>query len=433
MRIKVEGSQPLRGTFRVGGNGNSALALIAGSMLTDQVVTLHNVPETANVAAMFEIAQTLGLELAVAQNPIQPNGTGSHTLITPHVNARQLDRAHTDQLTASILFLAPILSRRGHARLLLNVPLSRYQPHLSAIRDLGGAIKFASDGVVDFDLPRWEKRELILTQSSVTATSLIAMLAATLGTETIIHNAASEPHVTDLLWLLRQMGAEIDGGGSNLLRIRGVTTENPLRGAELTISPDHIEAASIAAISALTDGRVIVEGVRPVDLQMTLKVYERLGLRADIDADTLNVFAPRPFSISEQDEDVDLAIETAPWPGFPSDLAAMATVVATQARGTVLIHEKLFSNRLLFVDKLNGLGAQIVLCDPHRAIVIGPTPLRGDYIDNPDVRTGLAMLAAALCAEGITTIDNAEMFDRLFANVLDRLIALGAHIQRDGN
>ena len=427
MRIKIEGSQPLRGTFRVSGSSNAALALIAGSMLTDQPVTLRNVPQTANVAAMFEIARTLGLELDSADRD-----NGVQHLTTAHISARQIERAHTDQLTASILFLASILTRRGHARLLLNVPLSRYQAHLSAIRDLGGAVKVASDGVVDFELPRWEKRELILTQSSVTATSLIAMLAAVLGTETIIHNAASEPHVTDLLWLLQQMGAQIDGGGSNLLRIRGAAADRGLQGADVILSPDHIEAASIAAISALTDGRVIVEGVRPIDLQMTLKVYERLGLRADLDADTLNVFAPRPFSISEQDEDVDLAIETAPWPGFPSDLAAMATVVATQARGTVLIHEKLFSNRLLFVDKLNGLGAQIVLCDPHRAIVIGPTPLRADYIDNPDVRTGLAMLAAALCADGVTTIDNAEMFDRLFAHVLDRLIGLGAKIRRDG-
>ncbi|MHB8625098.1 MAG: UDP-N-acetylglucosamine 1-carboxyvinyltransferase [Aggregatilineales bacterium] len=424
MRIKVDGNQPLRGTFRVAGNSNAALAALAGSMLTDEPVTLANIPQTANVAAMLDIGQALGLQ-------VEAHEGGRYVLKTAQIIARQLDRAQTDQLSGSILFLAPILARRQHARLMLNIPLSRYHPHLSAIRDLGGAVKVTGEGVIDFEIQRWDKRELMLTQTSVTATSLVCMLAAALGTETIVHNAASEPHVTDLLWLLRQMGAHIDGGGSNLLRIHGAPVDSPLHGGILTVSPDHVEAASVAAIAALTAGRVIVEGVRPVDLQMTLKVYERLGLRADLDADTLNLVASRPFAISERDEDVDVAVETAPWPGFPSDLAAISTVIATQARGTVLIHEKLFSNRLLFVDKLNGMGAQIVLCDPHRAIVIGPTPLRGEYIDNPDSRTGLAMLAAALCADGITTIDNAETFDRTFEHVIDRLIALGAHITRD--
>jgi len=215
-----------------------------------------------------------------------------------------------------------------------------------------------------------------------------------------------------------------------LLRIRGNPDGIGLHGATVSVSPDHVEAASVAAIGALVEGRLIVEGIRPGDLQLILKVYERLGLRSDLDADTLVLSASRPFAVSERDEDVDLTIDTAPWPGFPSDLAALATVVATQSRGTVLIHEKLFNNRLLFVDKLNALGAQIVLCDPHRAIVIGPTPLRGDYVDNPDARNGLAMLAAALCAEGVTTIDNAEAFELNFDHVLDRLIACGAHIER---
>ena len=424
MRIKVEGNQPLRGTIRVTGNSNAALAAIAGSMLTAEPVTLANVPQTANVAAMIDIGQSLGLQ-------VETQDGGRYLLTTPTMVARQIERAQTDHVGGSILFLAPILARRQHARFMLSSPVSRYHPHLGAIRDLGGAVKVSGDGVIDCELQRWDKRELILTQTSVTATSIVCMLAAALGTETVIHNAASEPHVTDLLWLLRQMGAGIDGGGSNLLRIRGATVDSPLRGGTLSLSPDHIEAASIGAIAALTDGRVIVEGIRPLDLQMTLKVYERLGLHADLDVDTLNLVASRPFAISDRDEDVDVAVETAPWPGFPSDLAAISTVVATQARGTVLIHEKLFSNRLLFVDKLNSMGAQIVLCDPHRAIVIGPTPLRGEYIDNPDSRTGLAMLAAALCADGITTIDNAETFDRTFEHVTKRLVALGAHITRD--
>ncbi len=423
MRIKVEGKQPLRGTFHVGGNSNSALALIAGSMLTDQAVTIENIPATDSVARMLAIGYALGLQVETREGR-------RYTFRTPQIATRQIGEEQAEAISGSILFLGPILARRGHARLTLDVPLSRYQPHLSAIRDLGGAVK-ASEGVIDFELPHWDKRELILPQTSVTATALTAMLAATCGAETVIHNAASEPHVTDLLWLLRQMGAQIDGGGSNLLRIRAPSSGAALHGAAASVSPDHVEAASIAAIGALTDGRLIVEGVRPVDLQLILKIYERLGLRPDLDQDTLVLSASRPFAISERDEDVDVAIDTSPWPGFPSDLAAIATVIATQARGTVLIHEKLFNNRLLFVDKLNAFGAQIVLCDPHRAIVIGPTPLRGEYVDNPDARTGLAMLAAALCAEGVTTIDNAQAFELNFEHVLDRLIGCGAHIERE--
>ena len=420
-RILIEGGYPLRGTFPVSGSSNAALALIAASMLTDQPVSLENVPNTESVAQMLMVGHSLGLLSEMS-------GEHRYTLCSKQIDSREIDQRPLSALSGSILFLAPIITRRGHARLHIDVPISRYQPHLQAIRDLGGAVKITGT-VIDVDLPHWVSHEIILTQTSVTATALIAMLAAAHGKDTIIHNAASEPHVTGLLLMLQQMGAAIDGIGSNLLHIGGVQSGLP-GGATFTIAPDHIEAASIAAIGALTDGRLIVSGIRRVDLQMTLKVYERLGLRADLDGDTLIASASRPFEISEQDEEVDLAIETAPWPGFPSDLAAIATVVATQARGMVLIHEKLFSNRLLFVDKLNTLGAQIVLCDPHRAIVIGPTPLRGDYIDNPDARTGLAMLAAALCADGLTTIDNAEAFDLAFDHVIDRLIALGAHITR---
>jgi UDP-N-acetylglucosamine 1-carboxyvinyltransferase len=419
MRIIVEGSQPLRGRFRVSGNSNAAIALIAASMLTDAPVTLSNVPNTTSTQVMLDLAGACGLEMTLGE-------PGQYTLKTPQFLSRRLDRAQNAASTGSILLLAPMLARRQFARLELDIPLSRLNTHITALRDVGCTVKI-SDGVVDFELVRWKAQQIVLTQASVTATSMLAMLAATCGQDTVIMNAATEPHVTDLLQFLVTMGARIDGIGSNVLRIRGVEA---LHGGAATISPDHIEAASIAAITALTNGRVIIEGVRPLDLTLILKVYERLGLRADIDEDALNVVATRPQIISERDEDVDLEVATAPWPGFPSDLAALATVIATRAQGTVLIHEKMYSNRLLFVDKLNAMGAQIVLCDPHRAIVIGATPLQGEYIDNPDVRTGLAMLGAALCADGKTTIDNAEVFDRTFESVIAKLVALGAAIKQ---
>lgn len=420
MRITVEGNQPLRGRFQVGGNSNAAIALVAASLLTEAPVTLHNVPQTTSTLSLLKVAEGLGLSAG------KSDSSDSYTLQTAQVASRKLDREQTMLSAGSILLIPAILARRQHAQLTIDVPLSRFNTHLTAFRDLGCIVK-AADGLIELELRRWDARTVILTQSSVTATSTIAMLAATCGRETQIMNAASEPHVTDLLRFLVTMGARIDGIGSNLLTIHGVES---LRGGVATVAPDHIEAASVAALSALTDGRVIIEGVRHDDLRLILKVFERLGLHADSDQDTLNVAATPPLTISERDEDVDLEIGTAPWPGFPSDLAAVATVVATQAQGTVLIHEKMFSNRLLFIDKLNAMGAQIVLCDPHRAIIMGATRLQGEYIDNPDVRTGLAMLGAALVADGRTVIDNAEVFDRTFGNLIGKLTALGASIRQ---
>jgi UDP-N-acetylglucosamine 1-carboxyvinyltransferase len=254
------------------------------------------------------------------------------------------------------------------------------------------------------------------------------MLATRLGKETMIHNAACEPHIQELAHMLNAMGAHIEGIGSNVLHVSGVSE---LGGADVTIGPNHIEAASVAAISAMSGGRVQIEGIRQSDMRMIGKIYGWLGIQVDMDE--THFFIPRheTLTISNREEDVDSSIETAPWPGFPSDLVAVATVVATQARGASLIHEKLFNNRLLFVDKLKAMGAQIVLCDPHRVIVVGPSPLRGIYMDTPDVRTGLGMLGAALTAEGESVIDNAQALEHTFGNVLPKLQALNARIHVD--
>jgi UDP-N-acetylglucosamine 1-carboxyvinyltransferase len=418
VRIRIEGRQPIKGVYRVSGNSNAAMSLIAASMLTSDPVTLSNVPDTVSVGVMLEVGESLGLK--------QEQQNSQITVQTPEIITRSLKREHTDALGGTLMFLAPILARRRHARMTIDYAISRVHTHLTALRDLGIHIKI-DGGVIDLEATAWEQREIVLTQTSVTATALVCMLAAVLGQQTLIMNAASEPHIVDLLHLLQQMGARIDGIGSNLLTIYGKET---LRGGSLTISPDHIEAASVAAISALTGGRLTIEGTRRRDLRLIARIYERLGLMISLDEDAVMVPVHEQFVTSAREEDVDVSIESSPWPGFPSDLIAMATVVATQARGSVLIHEKLFNNRMLFVDKLKAMGAQIVLCDPHRAIVIGPTPLTGEYMDNPDVRTGLAMLGAALCASGETVIDSAERFNRTFDHVLEKLIPLGARIKR---
>ncbi|MBX3063933.1 MAG: UDP-N-acetylglucosamine 1-carboxyvinyltransferase [Anaerolineae bacterium] len=429
MRIKIEGRQPLRGTYRVAGSSNSAMSLIAASLLTDAPVTLTNVPDTVSVGVMLEVGASLGLKIDEGAD----GRGGDVKLDASKVFGRALEREHTDALSGTILFLAPILARRRHARMTIDYAISRIHPHLTALRDLGVNVK-VDDGVIDLDAQPWENAEIVLTQTSVTATALVCMLAAALGKETTIINAASEPHIVELQQFLSWLGVTVRGMGSNLITVEGMGgRENALKPQSKTpipISPDYVEAASVAAMAALTGGRLTIEGVRRRDLRLIAKVYERLGLHISLDDDALVVPKHERFEISSREEDVDVSIESSPWPGFPSDLIPLTTVIATQARGTVLIHEKLYSNRLLLVDRLNAMNAQIIHCDPHRAIVIGSTPLQGIYIDNPDVRTGLAMLTAALCAEGETTIDAAETFDRYFAHVPDKLTALGAKIKR---
>ncbi|MBN1966473.1 MAG: UDP-N-acetylglucosamine 1-carboxyvinyltransferase [Anaerolineae bacterium] len=419
MRIGVTGNNPLKGTYHPGGSSNAALALIAASLLSEQPVTLGNLPGTASVELMLEVAALLGTE--AAHNP----AARSVRLTTPAITTRALTRAMTAQKVGVVLFLAPILARRGHVRLEVTYPVSRLYPHLTALRDLGCRVD-VREGLVEVALVPWQRREVVLMQTSVTATAMVAMLAAAQPGETIVHNAASEPHVRDLLDLLVTLGAQIDGIGSNLLRITG---RESLGGGAATIAPDHVEIASVAAIAALSGGRLDVEGVRAPDLRLIARVFGRLGLRLDLDDDHLHVPRHEGFIISGQEEEVDVSVETAPWPGFPSDLVGMATLIATQAQGTILVHEKLFKDRMLFVDKLTGFGAQIVLCDPHRAVVVGPTPLYAQYLDTPDVRTGLALLGAALLAEGETIIDGAELLDWNFDGVLPKLSALGASIR----
>ncbi len=414
----------MRGTYRASGNSNAAVAAIAAALLSDAPVTLRNVPNTVSVGVMLEVAAALGASVTSSE----PYGTV--TLHAPHLVARTIKREYSLALGGTLLFSAPILARRRQARLELDYAVSRIHPHLTALRDLGMDVR-VSGTTVDIGAVTWRKREIVLTQMSVTATAIVAMLAVALGEQTVIYNAASEPHIVDLLTLLGQFGAHIEGIGSNVVRIDGWGgAERAYPPAALTIAPDHIEVSSIAAIAALTGSRLSIEGARGRDLRLIAKVYERLGVHLELEEDAVHVPRHERFMPSLREEDVDVSVESAPWYGFPSDLIAMATVLATQAHATTLIHEKLFPNRLLFVDKLNSMGAQIVLCDPHRAIVVGPTPLQADYLDNPDVRIGLALLGAALCAEGESVIDTAEAFERSFDHVLDKLVALGARIRR---
>ncbi len=417
MRIRVEGKQPLNGIYRPAGNSNAAIALLAGALLTEQPVTLRAAPDTINVRAMLAVAENLGARIDGALS-------GDLTLETPQITRRVLTRADVNGLVGVLLFFAPMLARRQHARAEIDFPLHRVRTHLEALRDLGQDVTTTSSAIECRAVP-WEQREITLTQASVTATALVMMLASRLGKETIVHNAACEPHVQELAHMLCEMGAHIEGIGSNVLRI---ISPPELHGAAVTIGPDHIEIASVAAICAMSGGRAQIEGIRRADMPMIIKTFRQVGITFDADADCLFVPRHETLNLSSREEDTDLVIETSPWPAFPSDLVAIITLAVTQARGTALVHEKLFSNRLLFVDKLKAMGAQIVLCDPHRAIVVGPTPLHGIYMDTPDVRAGLGLLGAALVADGESVIDNAHVLERAFAGVLTKLKSLGARI-----
>ncbi|NDJ62285.1 MAG: hypothetical protein GYB67_14250, partial [Chloroflexi bacterium] len=340
MRIRVEGRCALNGVYRPSGNGNAAQALLAAALLTDAPITLRNIPRTLSTQAMLDLAERLGAQLTWL-------GAQAVTVTAPQLAQRKLTQVDTASV-AALLFAAPILVRRQFARIEFDFPLNRIRTHLEALRDLGIDV-VNSSGAVELRAATWGRREVWLTQASVTATAIVMMLAARLGKETIVRHAACEPHLQDLAALLVAMGARIEGAGSNVLHIYGT---DALGGADVTVGPDHIETASIAAIAAMSGGRVRIDGIRRANLGLIAKIYWRLGISMDMDEATAFIPRHEALTVSNREEDVDSSVETAPWPGFPSDLVALATVFATQARGTSLIHEKLFNNRLLFVDKL---------------------------------------------------------------------------------
>lgn len=417
MRLYIDGGHPLNGTYRVAGSANAGQTLMAAALLTDQPMTLRRMPTTVSTQAMFAAIAALGAVVTWVDDAV--------TIDAKQIKRKTLANSEVDTSVSTLLLVAPLLIRKSHVRLEVEFPLNRIRTHLEALRDLGIDV-ITSGEAVELNATTWDERTILLTQTSVTATALVMMLASRLGKRTTVLNAASEPHLQALGKMLQQMGVTIDGIGSNVVTIHGVDS---LLGTTFDIPSDHIEAASVAAIAALCGGRVQVDGIRRDEMGMTTKIFQRLGIRIDADESTLFIPKHDLLSVSNREEDVDGSIETSPWPGFPSDLISVAAVVATQARGTSLIHEKLFNNRLLFIDKLKAMGAQIVLCDPHRAIIMGHTPLSGVYMDSPDVRIGLGMVAAALVAEGRSTIDNAQALEHTFDGVIERLRQIGAHIE----
>jgi UDP-N-acetylglucosamine 1-carboxyvinyltransferase len=418
----IEGGRPLRGSIRASGNKNAALPIIAAALLTEEPVTLTNVPAIRDVQTMLELVADLGVEVDDA-------GDGVVRIVADDVRKHELDAELCTRIRASILLAGPLLARWGEA--IVPPPggdvigRRRLDTHIHAFARLGAVID--ADRRLHMRAKGLVGTQVFLDEASVTGTENAVMAAALADGETTIVNAACEPHVQDLCRFLVSLGARIQGIGSNVITVRGV---DRLGGGEWRICPDHIEVASFVGLGAVTEGELVIEDVVPEQMVGVWHGFERLGVEWHADGDSVRVPGNQELVIQDDLGAQIPKIEDGPWPAFPADLTSIALAVATQARGTVLIFEKMFENRLFFVDKLVTMGARIILCDPHRAIVNGPTRLYGERMESPDIRAGMAMLIAGLCAEGRSTIGNIGQIDRGYERIDERLRALGASIER---
>ena len=418
----IEGREPLSGTIRAAGNKNGALPILAACLLTQEPVTLTNVPRIRDVDTMLELLANLGADASWAG----PNEVHVHTAGATRFDP---DLALCSKIRASFLLAGPLLARFGRATMPPPggdvIGRRRLDPHIHAFNELGAAIEIGA--LYRFSASGMRGARVFLDEASVMATENTVMAAVLTPGETVLGNAACEPHVQDLCRFLVHLGAQIQGIESNVLRIEGVTE---LRGGEWAIGADHIEVGSFIGMAAITGGAVTIEGASAHDLVSILPAFTKLGVRIEIEGDTVHVPARQQLVVQDDLGGMVPKIEDGPWPAFPSDLTSVAVTVATQAFGTVLMFEKMFENRLFFADKLVSMGARIILCDPHRAVVTGPAQLVGQRMESPDIRAGMAMLLAALCAQGQSTIGAAHQIDKGYERIDERLRATGAHIAR---
>lgn len=419
-RYFVEGSFPINGKIRASGNKNAALPCIAAALLSDDEVILENLPEIEDVSVMLSIAEKLGAtvkRIKKNQYSIQASDIKS-----------EIPTEEAKAIRASILFAGPLLARTG--KIVFPPPggdvigRRRLDTHFLAFTELGARVEI--DGIFKLTANKLVGVDLFLDEASVTATEN-AIMASVLATgKTVIQNAASEPHVQDLCNMLVSMGAKITGIGSNILFIEGV---KKLSGTRFKIGSDFIEVGSFIGLAAVTRGELEIEEAFPADLRMTKIAFSKLGIHWETDGSSIKITSGQQMKVIPDLGGQIPIIDDAPWPGFPPDLTSIITVVATQVEGTVLIHEKMFESRMFFVDKLIAMGARIILCDPHRAVISGPSRLKGSMLVSPDIRAGMAMLIAALCAEGKSEIKNVYQIERGYENLVERLKNLGARIE----
>jgi UDP-N-acetylglucosamine 1-carboxyvinyltransferase len=423
-KFVIEGGVPLSGTIAPAGNKNGALPILAACLLTDDEVILRNAPRISDVVAMTLLLESLGAR-------VEWLGPGQVSVKTATVDTVEVDRELAERIRASFLLAGPLLARFGRAHMPPPggdvIGRRRLDPHLDAFRALGASVDHTRDITIEAPPAGLRPCDFLMDEPSVMATENALMAAALTRGPTVIRNAASEPHVQDLARMLVAMGAQIDGIGSNVMTVHGTTS---LRGCTHTVAPDHIEIGSFMALAGVTGGELVIKDTVPQDLRMVRLVFDRLGLRSEVRGADVIVPGSQELVIKNDAGDYTPKVEDGPWPAFPADLTSIALALATQASGSVIIHEKMFENRLFFTDKLQLMGAAITICDPHRAIVVGPRQLRGERVESPDIRAGMAMLIAALCAEGVTEIGNIRQIDRGYERIDERLRDLGAQIER---
>lgn len=423
-KFVIQGGVPLSGEVTAAGNKNAALPILAACLLTEEEVVIGNVPRIRDTEAQITLLAKLGVDVEWTE-------ANTVKLCAASVTDTTLDEDLSAAIRASFLMAGPLLARFGE----VNMPppggdfigRRRLDAHLDAFRELGARV--GGQRWIELTAPPGGLRatEIFMDEPSVMGTENALMAAALTPGETTISNAASEPHVQDLARLLVKMGAPISGIGSNVMVVSG---RDKLGGAEHSVTPDHIEIASFMALAAATGGELRIHDVEPVDLLMIRRQFRRLGFQSVIEGRDVIVPPEQNLRVQADAGGAIPKIEDGPWPAFPADLTSIALALATQAEGEILIFEKMFENRLFFVDKLVAMGARITLCDPHRAIVSGPARLHGERVDSPDIRAGMAMLIAALAAEGTSHIGNIRQIDRGYEEIDTRLKALGAHIER---
>lgn len=422
-RFIVEGGTPLRGEISPAGNKNEALPLIAAALLTDDPVTLRNVPRIRDVRGMLEIVSALGAK-------VEELGATTVRITAADLKSTDVPPALAREIRTSLLFAAPLLAR--HKKVTLGLPggdvigRRRNDTHFLALRALGAELDVAqaSYGMHTSGL---KGADVLLDEASVTATEN-ALMAAVLATgRTVIRNAASEPHVQQLSIALLRMGARINGIGTNTITIDGAER---LKGTEHTILSDHMEVGSLIGLAAMTHGEITIRNAVPKYLEMTRLVFRRLGVETEVRGEDLFVKSKDRYEIEHDMGGAIPKVQSQVWPGFPSDLTSVATAVATQSEGTVLIQEWMFPGRMYWVGSLESMGARLVLCDPHRVVVVGPSQLYGTDLRSPDIRAGMALLGATLCAKGQSVMSNVEQIDRGYEDLDTRLRALGAKIER---
>ena len=418
----INGGIPLNGTIKVSGNKNAALPCIAAALLTDEPVILRNIPDIEDVRVMLEVFTALGGEV---ESP-EPN---VHRLHMANIKSPEIPKEQAKKIRASILYAGPLLARTGKA--VLPPPggdvigKRRLDTHFLVLTELGSKVKIGEN--FTFTARKLAGADIFLDEASVTATENAIMAAVLAKGKTILTNAASEPHVQDLCKMLAEMGAQIEGIGSNILNITGV---KKLSGCDFEIGPDFMEVGSFIGLAAVTGGDLHIEGARREDMRPAKIAFGKLGIVWAHEGNIIHVPKNQPMEVNHDLGGMIPKIDDAPWPGFPPDLVSIVLVVATQIKGTVLIHEKMYESRMFFVDKLIGMGARIGLCDPNRAVISGPTKLHGSDLISPDVRAGMAMLIAAMCAEGKSVIRNVYQIERGYEHLTERLASLGARIAR---